>query len=250
MAKEVIGQFSDMLPMDMAGEHDWVVPDFLKPIEQGMITNKNFMNRPIYKKTPWNERDPEWTKAYKNTPEMLIDYTKWVNERTGGDDVKKGWFEKSQFGKITKLNNPAVLNTLAQGYFGGALTMYTDIADISYKLLTGEDVVVRDIPFVNKVVRESGSDVRNQNNYSEYSIYKEWHQDFKHDLDGYNKLRREKPLYQDKYKKLKSTPEYETFKLMERRIKDIDQYRKTNPERYEQKLEQFIQEMHRIEDGY
>ena len=128
--------------------------------------------------------------------------------------------------------------------------MYTDIADISYKLLTGEDVVVRDIPFVNKVVRESGSDVRNQNNYSEYSIYKEWHQDFKHDLDGYNKLRREKPLYQDKYKKLKSTPEYETFKLMERRIKDIDQYRKTNPERYEQKLEQFIQEMHRIEDGY
>ena len=99
-------------------------------------------------------------------------------------------------------------------------------------------------------MRESGSDVRNQNNYSEYSIYKEWYQDFKHDLDGYNKLRREKPLYQDKYKKLKSTPEYETFKLMERRIKDIDQYRKTNPERYEQKLEQFIQEMHRIEDGY
>ena len=36
MATEIIGQFSDMLPMDMAGEHDWFVPDFFKTfIEQG-----------------------------------------------------------------------------------------------------------------------------------------------------------------------------------------------------------------------
>ena len=243
MAKEVIGQFSNMLPMDMAGEHDWFVPDFLKPIEQAFWSNKNFMNRPIYKKTPWNERDPEWTKAYKNTPEMLIDFSKWTNERSGGDDVKKGKAD-------VKLNNPAVLNTLAQGYFGGALTMYTDIADLAYKLLTKEEVSVRDVPFVNKVVRESGSDVRNQNNYSEYSIYKEWYKDFKHDFDGYNKLRRDNPLYQNKYREMKAMPEYKTFKLMERRIKAIDKLRDKNPERYEQKLEEFIKEMHMIEDGY
>ena len=37
---------------------------------------------------------------------------------------------------------------------------------------------------------------------------------------------------------------------MERRIKAIDKLRDKNPERYEQKLEEFIKEMHMIEDGY
>ena len=243
IAKEVIGQFSDMLPMDMAGEHDWFVPDALKPIEQGFWSNKNYQNRPIYKKTPWNERDPEWTKAYKNTPQIYIDFSKWTNERSGGDDVKKGKADAT-------LNNPAVLNTLVQGYFGGALTMYTDIANLAYKLLTKEEVSVRDVPFVNKLVRESGSDVRNQNIYNEYSIYKEWYKDFKHDFDGYDKLRRGDPFYNDKYKEMKAMPEYKTFKLMERRIPDLDALRKENPERFERKLEEFIDEMHMIEDGY
>ena len=55
-------------------------------------------------------------------------------------------------------------------------------------------------------------------------------------LMGYNKLRRDNPLYQNKYREMKAMPEYKTFKLMERRIPDLDALRKENPERYERKI--------------
>ena len=61
-----------MLPIDPMSGSDWWIPDFAKPVIQSYFTNRNFMDTPIYRDTPWNKFDPEWTKAYKRTPDALV----------------------------------------------------------------------------------------------------------------------------------------------------------------------------------
>lgn len=53
--------------------------------------------------------DPEWTKAGKKTNQYLVDFSKWTNEITGGDDVKAGWLNW----------NPSKVEHWLEGTLGG-----------------------------------------------------------------------------------------------------------------------------------
>ena len=88
-----------------------VSPSYVKPFVEN-ANNKDWKGMPIYRKTPYNEEDPEWTKASKRTNQLVVDFSKWCNEVTGGDDVKRGWANW----------NPSKLEHLFEGVFGGIST--------------------------------------------------------------------------------------------------------------------------------
>ena len=68
LAFHIGSQISQVLPLDMleggGGVNPWI-PSLFKPFTEAYILNKSWSGLPIYKDTPFNQRDPEWTKAYK-----------------------------------------------------------------------------------------------------------------------------------------------------------------------------------------
>ncbi len=114
--------FSDLLPVNPLGATDasWaeIVPDAIRPFAQ-LETNTNFMGSRIYDK--WaNENAPGYTKVRTNkkgepyAPQALIGISKWIDNTTGGDGVKKG---------VVSLPNPDIVHHLLRGYFGGLYTL-------------------------------------------------------------------------------------------------------------------------------
>ena len=104
--------FSALLPIDLTGNGGNVAvnltPTIGQPFAQ-IVANTDYFGKPIYKKHEWNERYPEWTKAYKGTAPWLVDGTRWLNEITGGDNVKSGG----------RYLNPALIEHLFESYLGG-----------------------------------------------------------------------------------------------------------------------------------
>lgn len=104
--------FSALLPIDLTGNGGNVAvnltPTIGQPFAQ-IVANTDYFGKPIYKKHEWNERYPEWTKAYKGTAPWLVDGTRWLNEITGGDNVKSGVLDL----------NPALIEHLFESYLGG-----------------------------------------------------------------------------------------------------------------------------------
>lgn len=234
---EAAKQMTTMLPIDPFSGMDWWIPDFAKPIIQSYVINQNFMGTPIYRDTEWNKFDPEWTKAYKRTPDAIVEAAKWASEVSGGDEVVPG-----------KINiNPARIDNLLRGYMGGFLTTYTDLTNIAFSLLTGKEVSANDIPVVNKMVRTSDQQTEELRINSEYFYYLNWIKEYEHKLKGYEK-RIADPEYAEKWIDMLPKKEqrmYEYAKSQVSLIKEISDYDEKEASRLK---EEFVRTMWKYED--
>ncbi|WP_332457544.1 LPD38 domain-containing protein [Petrimonas sp.] len=236
---EIKKQLTAMMPIDPFGGHDWWVPDVGKPLYQAHHkVNKNFMDRPIYKDTPWNKLDPEWTKAYKSTPSVLVEAAKWINEQSGGDEVVGG-----------KVNlNPARAYHIFSGYMGGFLTTYTDLANVGFNLLTGRDVSLNDVPVGNKLIRTSDEKTAEMKLNSEYFYYLDWMREYEHAQSGYKKRVQEKD-YRDKYIKLRRSNEGSIYRYAKKMRDAIDKLQGVNEEKAMELKKEFVEKMWEYEGG-
>ena len=109
---------------DMAGG-----TPFSEIVDVGL--NKDFMGRPVYKET-YNKQQamaPNYTKGLKRTSPALTDFTKWLNNKSGGNEVKAG-----------KVNiNPAIAEHLS-GALGGYFKLPMDFIDMAYAGYKGEEL--------------------------------------------------------------------------------------------------------------
>ena len=115
LAREIAAQVSQILPIDMLeGGGGWhaFIPSLFKPVTEAYLMNEGWTGLPIYRDNAFNKNDPEWTKAYASADNHLVDFTRWLNETTGGNDYKKGDIDI----------NPAKLEYLLSGTFGGLFT--------------------------------------------------------------------------------------------------------------------------------
>lgn len=235
---EGVKQLANMLPVDPTGGRSSLVPDVARPLVEAYWFNRNFMDRPIYKDTPWNKLNPEWMKAYKGTHQYLVEGTKWLNEISGGDDVVKGKIDI----------NPAKIQHVFGGYTGGAWTTYTDLVNLAYDLISGEDVSINQVPIANKIIKTSDDRTKDQRINSEYFFYQDWMRDYEHRKQGYNK-RLSDEKYQDKYKNLLGGDEtgmYMYGKMMTGIIKDLMEH---DEEAANQMKEDFVEEMWEMENN-
>jgi len=111
---EVAKQFSQLLPLDFLGGSgdplQSLIPDFINPVTD-VAFNKDYFGKPVYKETPFNKLDPEFTKIYKGTSKLFTVPSEWMNELGGGDKylASEGVFNW----------NPAKAEHIVKSYFGG-----------------------------------------------------------------------------------------------------------------------------------
>ena len=113
--------FMDLMPLNPAGGGDAIeniIPDAGAPLYQSYYSNRDFTGKPIANITPFNEFDPEYLKVYKNANVVPVYVSQLLNSVTGGDDVKKGGYDKV----LGRFANPASFEHLFESYFGGLWT--------------------------------------------------------------------------------------------------------------------------------
>lgn len=219
--RKVALNFAEMLPLDFTGNGGNLAvnltPTIAQPAAQ-IIANKDYTGKPIYKDYEWNKRDPEWTKAYKGTSPWIVEGTKWLNRRSGGDDVKSGRWDW----------NPALIEHVLESYTGGAGKTFNRTMK-TFQMMWDEDMRQwRNVPVISSFYqsgdeRIQGSDVNNR-----YYEAKDEFEDTKHLLSGYKEKKKEhKPgtadyiEYARKLDELMNSDEYKRYKVFKGRQKAI-----------------------------
>lgn len=229
LAYQIASQVSQVLPLDMlegGGGINAFIPSIPKPFVEAYIRNKSWTGLPIYKDTPWNKKDPEWTKAYKNADQTLVDISKWLNEHTGGDDFKKGYIDI----------NPAKLEYLLNGVFGGYANTANKLKKMGETAFGDRDFDWRNMLIANRVVKTGDERTANRKLQNEYFKYK----------DEYEETKRLEKKYEDaadngvmgmaeKVNFLYNSKEYLRYQIFDEYKSDIDDMREelaetTDPE--------------------
>ena len=179
IAKEIAGSLSSMLPLDLMesnGDISWstVSPSYVKPFVE-TANNKDWKGMPIYKDTPYNKEDPEWTKASKRTNQYLVDFSKWCNELTGGDEIKKGWLNY----------NPSKIEHVFEGVFGGVSTTANKLVKAGEMLAGKQEFDWSNILMASRVVKSADENAEARRINAEYWKYYGEYKETKRLVDHY-----------------------------------------------------------------
>ena len=159
-------QVSQILPLDVlegGGGISPFIPSAFKPFTEAYIMNKGWTGLPVYKDTPFNKNDPEWTKAYASADKHLVDFAKWLNETSGGDDFKKGTIDI----------NPAKIEYLLNGTFGGLFTFPNKSKKAIETAFGNRDFEWKNMPIANRLIKSGDERTSYRKLKNEYFKYKE-----------------------------------------------------------------------------
>lgn len=187
---EVLTEASGLLPLDFTGNGNnpliTLAPTVVQPVLQ-IGFNTDFTGRPIYKDSEWNKYEPAWQKAYIGTPSELIAISEKINGWTGGNAHKQGWWEQTAVGSMA--NNPAVVDHVLKGYFGGTYSLLAKLGGLALKAYSGESPDLSEIPMANRLItapreKEQNGKVKLPDWYYDLNEENKRHQN---ELSGYRK---------------------------------------------------------------
>ena len=149
---EILLSMAEWLPVNPFGTEDpllALVPDAFAPLAE-IRANQNSFGGKIYDDMSYRSEEvveniPAYRKGTSKTGKIYVDMAEFLNDISGGDEVKKGAINI----------NPAIVEHLVEGYGGGIYDfgkMIIGIPGLIDEAVWGEGVEVRDIPFVNKVL--------------------------------------------------------------------------------------------------
>ena len=149
---EILLSMAEWLPVNPFGTEDpllALVPDAFAPLAE-IRANQNSFGGRIYDDMSYRSEEvveniPAYRKGTSKTGKIYVDMAEFLNDISGGDEVKKGAINI----------NPAIVEHLVEGYGGGIYDfgkMIIGIPGLIDEAMWGEGVEVRDIPFVNKVL--------------------------------------------------------------------------------------------------
>ena len=222
---EMLEQVASMLPLDIsAGGDGWggvveaLTPDLLAPIMQ-VVRNRDFTGKPIYRNYDYNKLYPGYAKAYAGTNKALVKSTELLNDITGGDLATRGAINL----------NPAVIEHLVQGYFGGALTFWNEVFK-TVSMAWDEDArELNNVPILNVFLQHNGERTASSYDNDVFYHYKDEADETEIRLREY---RRNGMV--DEYVDLARSGEYMRYMLMksyEKRLKSVRNAYKNDPER-------------------
>ncbi len=237
IASAIAGQLSQILPIDFmegAGGLSAFVPSAAKPFVESYITEKSWTGLPLYKDTPYNKDMPEWTKAYKSANKYLVNLAEVLNEATGGDKYTKGAIDI----------NPAKLENLLEGYFGGFASMIDKATKMAETVAGDREYDPRNFLLINRLVKagDERTEYRAVNN--KYFRLRDEYENTKRRLRNYE---RDTDMgvfdYAEKIDFLYNSPEYARFEIFEGYRRDINYLYKALKEATELNDEREIKEL-------
>lgn len=170
----------------------------------------------------WNGDDPEWTKAYKGTSPLLVDITRMLSEagattdEYGVKEYPKHWYT----GDI----NPAIVEHLLEGYFGG-LGKTVNGAGKTLSMLWDEDArELRNVPVARKFLQSADERSEERKINNDYFKYKEEYDKGKIYLRKLTELDEGDGVLgkADRVTRWISTEEGNRFETLEEYFKDIE----------------------------
>ena len=219
LSYQIASQVSQVLPIDMlegGGGITPFIPTGVKPFVEAYILNRAWTGLPIYKDTPWNQNDPEWTKAYKNADKTLVGITKWLNEATGGDDFKKGAIDI----------NPSKLEYLLNGIFGGYANTAGKLKKMGETAFGEREFEWRNMLLANRVVKSGDERTANRKLQNEYFKYKKEYDETKRLLKKYENAADEGIAgMAEKVDFIHNSSAYMRYEVFDEYRSDIDDYR-------------------------
>jgi N12 class adenine-specific DNA methylase len=236
IAKEIAGSMSSMLPLDLMesdGDMSWstVSPSYVKPFVEN-ANNKDWKGMPIYRKTLYNEDDPEWTKASKRTNQLVVDFSKWCNEVTGGDDVKRGWANW----------NPSKLEHLFEGVFGGISTTANKMVKAGEMVAGKQDFDWSNILLASRVIKSGDENAAAKQYNAEYWKYCGEYRETKRLVDHYENQDSEGIIgAAEKLDFMYNSPEYGRYEIVDEYYYDVkelsDELKETTDDQERKELE-------------
>ena len=216
---QMAAQVSQILPIDMlegGGGVSPFIPSAAKPTTEAYIMNKSWTGMPIYKDTPFNKNDPEWTKAYANTDKHLVAFAKWLNETSGGDDFTKGAIDI----------NPAKIEYVLKGTFGGVVTFPLQAKKTIETAVGNREFEWRNMIFASALVTSGDERTANRKLQNEYFKYKEEYEETGRRWRKYTNADSNGVLgYAEKIDFLENSPESLRYGIFDVFKPDIDAYR-------------------------
>lgn len=216
IAKEIAGALSSMLPLDLMesnGDISWstVSPSYVKPFVEA-AKNKDWNGMPIYKDTPYNKDDPEWTKASKRTNQYLVNFAKWCNNVTGGDEVKKGWLNF----------NPSQIEHVFEGVFGGVSTTANKLVKAGEMLAGKQEFDWSNIPLASRVIKSADENAESRRINAEYWKYYDEYKETKRLVDHYEDQESEGIMgAAEKLDFMYNSPEYGRYEIVDDYYSDV-----------------------------
>lgn len=204
---KVAEQLSQILPLDfMEGDGATAfVPSAVKPVAE-ILKNKDWTGLPIYKENEFNKNMPAWTKVYNKTNKTLVNLSRLCNEVTGGDKYARGWLNW----------NPAIVEHLFEGIFGGAATTFVQLANCIDDARGTKDFDWRDIPIASRLVKSADERAKFRNINERYFNYLDEYKETQLLIGGYSK---ETTLgisgYAKKLDFLYNSPEYSRYQIIQ-----------------------------------
>lgn len=232
IAKEIAGSLSSMMPLDFMEDGSSFMPSYLKPFTEAYISNKDWKGMPIYKDTPFNKDDPEWTKASKRTNQLVVDFSKWCNKVTGGDDVKRGWANW----------NPSKLEHLFEGVFGGISTTANKMVKAGEMVAGKQDFDWSNILLASRVIKSGDENAAAKRYNAEYWKYYGEYRETKRLVDHYENQDSEGIIgAAEKLDFMYNSPEYGRYEIVDEYYYDVkelsDELEETTDDQERKELE-------------
>lgn len=244
IAKEIAGSLSSMLPLDLMesnGDISWstVSPSYVKPFVE-TANNKDWKGMPIYKDTPYNKEDPEWTKASKRTNRYLVDFARWCNEITGGDEVKKGWLNF----------NPSKIEHVFEGVFGGVSTTANKLVKAGEMIAGKQEFDWRNMLMASRVIKSADDSAEARRINAEYWKYYGEYKETKRLVDHYEDQESDGIMgAAEKLNFMYNSPEYGRYEIVDdyySEVKDLsDELNETTNKDERKDLETEINDLKR-----
>ena len=123
-----------------------VSPTLARPVIENVI-NRDFMGNPITKEPFVRSQDyiPQYQLAFQTTSPLLVGTSKLLNELAGGDEKRSAGTQIAENGTVSKSAwsildvNPAKVEHLFSGYFGGMFKPMLDTYDLM-RSVVDEDI--------------------------------------------------------------------------------------------------------------
>lgn len=219
LTRQMAAQVSQMMPLDMlegGGGISPFIPSAFKPVSEAYIMNKGWTGLPVYKDTPFNKNDPEWTKAYASADKHLVAFAKWLNETSGGDDFKKGSIDI----------NPAKIEYLLSGTFGGVFTFLNKVKKTGETMFGDRDFEWRNMPIANRLIKSGDERTANRKLQNEYFKYLKEYEATGQLMRKYESADEDGIMgYAEKINFLENSPEYARWEIFDEFKADINAYR-------------------------
>jgi hypothetical protein len=216
LGKEMALSLMQWLPVNPFDSEDpllGLAPDWIAP-EVEAYKNKTSFGGRIYKDFAYMpegalETMPKYKKATSKTGKVYVELAELLNDISGGDEVKKGAINI----------NPAVVEHIVSGHLGGMYDLATMMVDIPARALSGEEIRIKDLPFVNKIIMST--DEANMNSYVNevYNYYQSISDRAQYVENGYYES--EDPSRATAYRKDEDWRIHLLFKQYEEDFKDL-----------------------------